>query len=201
MENFYEDIDWSTDFTRMVDQDIMKCELFEKEIHSYQEKKLLFLELISKYSAHIAGFGDGLEGYQAASHTFLTHYQEEGEFEHNILAIKFKLIAFKNNGYRNSKNIDDNPNFTVNNTLTANQTQTVTISFEDVKRLVKDMTGLSEGETDETLSKIDEIKSIVEQNESKKTKWQKIKPILIWLADKSVDVGCALLPLILKIGE
>ena len=117
------------------------------------------------------------------------------------MAIKFKLIAFKNNGYRNSKNIDDNPNFTVNNTLTANQTQTVTISFEDVKRLVKDMTGLSEGETDETLSKIDEIKSIVEQNESKKTKWQKIKPILIWLADKSVDVGCALLPLILKIGE
>ena len=38
MENFYEDIDWSTDFTRMVDQDIMKCELFETEIHSYQEK-------------------------------------------------------------------------------------------------------------------------------------------------------------------
>ena len=48
----------------MVDQDIIKCELFEKESHSYQEKRLLFIELVSKYSAHIAGLGDGLMEYR-----------------------------------------------------------------------------------------------------------------------------------------
>ena len=63
------------------------------------------------------------------------------------------------------------------------------------------MTGLSESETDETLARVNEIQNIVNQNESRKAKWQKVKPILNWLADKSVDVGCALLPLILKIGE
>ena len=63
------------------------------------------------------------------------------------------------------------------------------------------MNGLSDEETENVLAKIDEIKAIVDQKEPKKTKWKKIKPILIWLADKSVDVGCALLPLILKIGE
>ena len=63
------------------------------------------------------------------------------------------------------------------------------------------MTGLSDAETEETLAKIDEIKAIVELKEPKKSKWQKIKPILAWLADKSVDVGIALLSLILKIGE
>lgn len=111
------------------------------------------------------------------------------------------MIAFKNNGYKNTKSMDDNPHFNVNNTLTANQTQNITISFEEVKQKVKEMTGLSDEETENVLAKIDEIKAIVDQKESKKTKWKKIKPILIWLADKSVDVGCALLPLILKIGE
>ena len=61
------------------------------------------------------------------------------------------------------------------------------------------MSGLSEEETNQTLQKVDEIKAIVELKESKKSKWQKIKPILTWIADKSVDVGIALLPLILKI--
>ena len=126
---------------------------------------------------------------------------DEPDLEDNIRAIKFKLLAFKNNDYRNTKSIDNNPNFHVTNTLTANQTQNIAITFEEVKRQIKDMTGLSDEETENTLAKIDEIKTIVEQDESKKTKWQKIKPILIWLADKSVDVGCALLPLILKIGE
>ena len=201
MENFYEDIDWSTDFTRMVDQDIIKCGLFEKESHSYQEKRLLFIELVSKYSAHIAGLGDGFVGYIPASNRYVFENPDDPDLEDNIRSIKFKLIAFKNNDYRNSKSIDDNPNLHVTNTLTATQTQTITVSFEEVKRRVKDMTGLSEEETENTLAKIDEIKTIVEQDGSKKTKWQKIKPILIWLADKSVDVGCALLPLILKIGE
>lgn len=201
MENMYADIDLSTDFSRMVDEDIQKCILFEKNSHSYQEKKLLFIELVSKYSAHIAGLGDGLVGYNPASNRYIFEYPEESDLKDNIIAIKFKLIAFKNNDYRNTKSIDDNPNLHVTNTLTATQSQSITISFEDVKRKIRDMTGLTEKETENTLAKIDEIKAIVEKNEPKKTKWKKLKPILVWLADKSVDVGCALLPLILKIGE
>lgn len=201
MENMFADIDLSNRFSRMVDEDIKKCELFEKESHSCQEKKLLFIELVSKYSAHIAGLGDGLVGYSPAANRYVFENPDEPDLEDNIRAIKFKLLAFKNNDYRNTKSIDNNPNFHVTNTLTANQTQNIAITFEEVKRQIKDMTGLSDEETENTLAKIDEIKTIVEQDESKKTKWQKIKPILIWLADKSVDVGCALLPLILKIGE
>ena len=201
MDNMFSALDISTDFSRMVDEDIQKCDLFERESHNYQEKRQFFIELISKYSAHIAGFGDGLEGYRPSSSQYLTNYQADYELENNIRAIKFKLIAFKNNGYKNTKSMDDNPHFNVNNTLTANQTQNITISFEEVKQKVKEMTGLSDEETENVLAKIHEIKAIVDQKESKKTKWKKIKPILIWLADKSVDVGCALLPLILKIGE
>lgn len=194
----YEDIDMSTDFTRMVDEDIEKCNLFEQENHNYQEKRKFFIELVGKYSAHIAGFGDGLYGYNNSTHSYDL---ELSDFDDNIIAIKFKLISYKNNNYRNTKNIDNDVGLRISNTLTANQTQTLTISFEEVKQKIKDMTGLSESETDETLARVNEIQNIVNQNESRKAKWQKVKPILNWLADKSVDVGCALLPLILKIGE
>ena len=61
------------------------------------------------------------------------------------------------------------------------------------------MPALSTAETEEILQKIDELQTIIHSGDSKKSKWAKIKPFLTWLADKSVDVGITLLPLILKI--
>lgn len=125
----------------------------------------------------------------------------EDSLRHNLFVLKNKLVAFKNYGYKNRKKLSSNNGINIQNHLSATQTQTVNISFESVKKQIEDMTGLSDAETKETLDKIDEIKAIVELKEPKKSKWQKIKPILTWLADKSVDVGIALIPLILKIGE
>lgn len=51
------------------------------------------------------------------------------------------------------------------------------------------------------LDKISEIEEVVKSKDSKKSKWEKVKPVLTWLADKSCDVGIALLPLLLKIGQ
>lgn len=61
------------------------------------------------------------------------------------------------------------------------------------------MTSLTDNETKEILDKINEIETIINSNEKKKTKWEKAKPVLTWLADKSFDVGVAILPLLLKI--
>jgi len=119
---------------------------------------------------------------------------------HNLKVIKSRLIAFKNFGYRNSKTAVNDNSINIENTLAATQNQTVHISFDVIKRKIEEMAGLSDTETKEIIDKIDVIQKIVEANEGKKTKWQKMKPILIWLADKSVDVGIALLPLLLKIG-
>lgn len=197
----YSDIDFSTEFTRMVDSDIASCDVFLSQPHNYQEKRQLFIELVAKYSAQITGFGDGLVGYDPNNGRYKFNCQGEWELEDNIQAVKFKLLSYKNNDYRNSLLMDNKANISIENNLTANQNQTMTITFEDIKKQIENMSGLSGAETKETIGKIDEIKAIVELKESKKSKWQKIKPILIWLADKSVDVGCALLPLILKIGE
>lgn len=195
------DMDFSTDFTRMVDTDIEKCT--EVLSSSFEEKKWkdLHVELTAKYSAHISDIGSDMYGYLPKDNFFQVDLMDEDSLRHNIFVLKNKLIAFKNYGYKNRKSTHGDNGINIQNTLSATQTQTINLSFEDVKRQVEDMTGLSDAETKETLDKIDEIKTIVELQEPKKSKWQKIKPILIWLADKSVDVGIALMPLILKIGE
>lgn len=68
-----------------------------------------------------------------------------------------------------------------------------------MREKIEDMTSLTNEETEEVLAKISEIEEVVKSNDKKKTKWEKIKPVLVWLADKSLDIGTALLPLLLKI--
>ena len=51
----------------------------------------------------------------------------------------------------------------------------------------------------EIKAKLDELEKIVNSKDKKKTKWEKAKNILVWLADKSCDVGMTILPLLWKI--
>lgn len=75
-------------------------------------------------------------------------------------------------------------------------TITNTVNFNAVVQNIKENESLTEKQTNEVLKKLEELKTIYESKDSKKTKWTKVKPIMIWLADKSVDVGIAFLPLI-----
>lgn len=86
-----------------------------------------------------------------------------------------------------------------NNNINSNSntnTITNTVNFNVVLQNIKDNEELTEEQTKEALQKLEELKTIYKSKDSKKTKWAKVKPIMIWLADKSVDVGIAFLPLI-----
>lgn len=194
-----ESVGFSTPFTKMVNEDIEKCKNFLANECDNKVGKNLHIELTSKYSDHLNDIGSNMYEYNPNNKFFDIDYLDDGSLIHNLTVLMNKLIAFQNNDYQNGT-ISQNSGIKIENNLTATQSQTISISFEQVKKQIEDMTALSESETEETLAKIDEIKSIVETEENKKTKWQKLKPILIWIADKSVDVGIALLPLLLKIG-
>lgn len=73
---------------------------------------------------------------------------------------------------------------------------TFNINFEQAKITINQLTSVDDNLKKETLEKIDEIKNIVNERLPKKKKWDKLKSILIWTADKAVDVGLTLLPLI-----
>ena len=77
----------------------------------------------------------------------------------------------------------------------------VHITFEQARSEVKEMSSLTDEQTQEVLERIDDIEQIINTDSSKKSKWERIKPVLVWLADKSYDLGKTILPLLLKIQE
>ncbi|PKM62368.1 MAG: tryptophan--tRNA ligase [Firmicutes bacterium HGW-Firmicutes-21] len=188
-------------FVQMVNEDIERCELYLSSERIKQKGKELHLELITRYPAYIDSFGDSLYNYSQDSGFINVEFFGYDAMIHNLAAIKNKLIAFKNFGYKNQKVTSEVSEINIENNLNAKQTQIVNISFDNVKEQIENMTGLSEAETKDVLEKIDSIKVIIESEEPKKTKWQKSKSILTWLADKSVDVGLAVIPLLLKIDN
>ena len=83
-------------------------------------------------------------------------------------------------------------NVTVNNNVTVN------ISFDQVREKIEDMTALSREQTDEILAKIDELEEISKEESSRKTKWEKVKPIIAFALDKGADVAIAILSLVMQ---
>lgn len=77
----------------------------------------------------------------------------------------------------------------------------VNITFEQARSEVTEMSSLTDEQTREVLEQIDEIERIIKTGSSKKSKWEQIKPVLKWLADKSYDLGKTILPLLLKIEQ
>jgi hypothetical protein len=77
---------------------------------------------------------------------------------------------------------------------------TMNISFKDARKTINDMSSLPENEIEEIQNKINAIEEIVNSKDSKSKKWSKAKEIVKWIADKGVDVGITLLPLLLKMS-
>ncbi|MBQ7288182.1 MAG: hypothetical protein IJW78_00465 [Clostridia bacterium] len=178
------------EFKIIIDDDIKKCE--DEIINgNKQSRGKLHGILVSKYCSIIDGFEDGLHSL---------FYDNDGTYrKENLERMKEKLLLFKAMDYKNSYAKDENTGITVNNT---NQfSATLNISFAEAKKQVEAMTSLRDEEIDEIHSKIDELEKIVASSDRKTKKWDKAKEIIKWIADKGIDVGLTLLPLVLKLGE
>ena len=155
------------------------------------------MRLLSKYSPIISGFGDNL---------FSLYYDTDFTATmSNIETMRDKLILFKAAGFENWGQKDDRNDQTSKISITNNNANTntnsisVTVSFEEVRRNIENMSALPDTEIEEILSKINDLEVIVTSEDRKSKKWEKAKSIIKWVADKGVDVGIALLPLLLHI--
>ncbi len=182
---------------RAIMQDIITI---QKALSSGDADELLRLHrnLDGKYQYCIADWGKSMWGY-AVGIGFAYDMLDAGSLRDNLEMMKPKLEAFMY-GWNTAKqptryashSIPD-VNVTVNNNVTVN------ITFEQVRAKIEDMTSLTEEQTKEALDKVSEIESVVKGEGSKKSKWEKVKPILTWLADKSFDVAMTILPLLLQV--
>lgn len=181
----------SKEFKAIIEDDIAKCK-YEIDDGSIESRRELHKVLISKYATIINGFDDNL---------FSLICDDTGiNCTRNIEIMRQKLVLFQAMGYENSFSCNtEKQGLTINNTNSLGVS--IAISFSEVKEQVENMTALKEEEVQEVLEKIDELETIVGASERKTKKWERAKEIIKWIADKSVDVGIAMLPLIMKIGQ
>lgn len=178
------------EFKKIIDEDIKKCE--EQLKNGNKESwDIWYCTLISKYGKIIDGFKDDL---------LRLTYDDTGEKrKNNIEIMRQKLVLFKAMGYENSYAQKSSGDITFNNSN--HMEATINVNFTEVKKQIENMTSLKDEEIDEIHNKIDELEKIVNSSERKTKKWDMAKNIIKWIADKGVDVGIALLPLIMQIGQ
>ena len=182
---------------REIRRDILKIEeTLQKS--DFNEMKALHRYLDGKYQHGIADWGKSMYGYNA-EYGFSYELLDLDSIRDNLSAMKPKLEAFI---YRwNTTNRPSGFMKTPDVNVTVSNTVNISISFEEARKQIEDMSSLTDEQTQEVLERIDVIEQVINSDSSKKSKWEKIKPILAWLADKSYDLGKAILPLLLKIEQ
>ena len=184
---------------REIRYDISKInELFDST--DYSSALELHRYLDGKYQYCIADWGKSMWGYIEGN-----GFNYEGldmlSLQENLKMMKSKLEAFSFgwNAIQRSASVvpvnGPDVNVTVNNSITVN------VTFEQVRDQINDMTSLTDAQTQEALEKVSEIEAVVKGDGSKKSKWERIKPVLVWLADKSFDVAMAMLPLLMQVKD
>lgn len=156
------------------------------EIHRYID---------GKYQACITGWNQSVYGY-VPGYGFNYDVLDSDSLIHNLKMMKPKLEAFADewNVAATPSNTPTIPEINVNTTTNVN----VSITFEQVREKIEDMTALSREQTDEILEKINELEEISKEKYSRKTKWEKVKPIIAFALDKGADVAIAILSLVMQ---
>lgn len=182
------------EFIEMIENDIQRINS-AVETGNNESRWNLFRELDGRYQICIAEFYKGM--WQSLHNKNILYFNilkdEPNQIIDNLKLVKAKLETFRYQA--NAANLPQLPATQVN----VNTNVNVNVTFEQIRSQIEDMTSLTDDETNEILSKISELEEIVNSKDKKKTKWEKVKPVLKWIADKSFDVGMTLLPLMLKL--
>jgi len=177
-----------------------------RDIHKIQEVdkddidalRQLHRYLDGKYQSCIANWGSSMWGYNK-EFGFAYDMLDVQSLWENLQQMIPKIEAY-GFGWNTPDRVvaprqasETNVNVTVNNEVN------VQITFEQAREKVEEMTSLTNEQTKEILERINAIEAAINGEGSKKTKWEKIKPVLVWLADKSFDVGMTIIPLLLNL--
>lgn len=174
----------------MLDDDIMECtEIWNKYSNDVKKMSGLFDMLMLRYGEIIEGFSDGMEVF--------TSYEDpvqQGElYRKNVKLLLTRMENFRKNGYSN----DGLKEFYINRGVKGGA---LDISFNEARKIVGENEHMSVGERKEITDKIDQIEEIFKTPDTKKNKWEKMRPYVIWSTGKNADTAMIILSLVLKIN-
>jgi hypothetical protein len=185
---------------KMIDSDIDDLQRALADRSNNQTMEYAKLEMYKRignaYDPYLPGFGMGLYGYYPDMHIY-SDVSGDSLFE-NLSAMLSKLSTFKVMGYPIQSKIQT-PMISFSPSITNTNQNNVIITFQAAKEKIEGMDFLPQSEMTEILERINVLEAVIGSTDNKNNKWEKIKPFLTWIADKSVDVGIAFLPLLLNI--
>lgn len=188
----------TSEFKDFVRADISRIEKILKDNISKDDLLNLHREIDGRYQSCIMNWNQGLncvcylkDSTSAINYVVLEDRKEKIKANLSLMKSKLETYIFG----MNAVSLPEPQTTTVN----VNTSVNLNVTFEQVRSQIEDMTSLTDEQTEEILNKISEIEATVNSIGTKKSKWEKIKPVLIWLADKSFDVAMTVLPLLLKV--
>lgn len=180
------------EFQGMICSDIKRIE----EADSLDAARLFKLhrEIDGRYQACIKDWYKGLWGSNSQSTmVYYNHLQNRpSSLRDNLQMMKSKLETYLFE--MNAITLPELPSTQVNVTTNVN----ISLSFEEARSKIEDMTALSREQTDEIIQKINELEEISKEKTSRKNKWEKVKPIITFALDKGADAAIAILTLIVQ---
>lgn len=182
------------EFLELIENDIKRIE-HSVESGTDESRWELFREIDGRYQSCIMDFYKNM--WQSLPKQNVLHFPELKRHPEQVLD-NLKMAKSKLEVFRFQANAAALPELQTTNVNVTNNIN-VSITFEQVRSQIEEMTSLTDEQTREILNKISEIETAYKETGSKKSKWEKIKPVLVWLADKSFDVGMKILPLLLKL--
>lgn len=178
----------------IVENDIkVITDILKRSVHEEKYMHDVLLEMDGKYQACIDKWDHGYYSY-SNSGGFDYSMCEEAMLS-NLSLICHKLQAYK---YRVNE-IKEHPETKID--LKIANSVDIKISLKETREKIEDMTALSNWEIKEIKEKIDVIETILNSDDVKNKKWEKLGPILKWVADKGVDVGVQLIPLFIGVSK
>lgn len=164
-----------------------------------QQAKTLFLEIMSVYEFEIPNFWSGLQSDIGRS--LLDWENMNSSWLIDLPFVKSKLCNYV--ATVEEKSLSKTPTLVNNNYINTTATSSAYVDFENTIKTtqytISEMESLSTEETQIALQKLDELITIAKSSDSRKTKWQKIAPIFKWIADKSVELAIAFVPVLMNV--
>lgn len=174
----------------MLDDDIIECtEIWNKYSHDAKRMGGLFDMLIMRYNEIIEGFSEGME--------VVTSFEDivvQGElYRKNVKILLTRMSNFKKNGYSN----EGLKEFYINSGVKGG---VIDITFNEARKMVEENEFMTVLEKSEIVEKLDEMEQIYTTPDTKKNKWNKLRPYVMWSTGKDVDTAMIVLSLVLKIN-
>jgi hypothetical protein len=174
----------------MLDDDIMECnEIWNKYSHDSKRMGGLFDMLIMRYSDIIEDFSEGME--------VVTSYEnpvQQGElYRKNVKLLLTRMENFRKNGYSN----DGLKELYIKSGIKGGA---LDISFNEARKIIQENGILSILEKKEISDKLDEMEEIYNVPDTKRNKWEKMRPYVIWSTGKDADTAMLILSMVLKIN-